>query len=63
LIRLVLYFMSKICILDDTKICNNCADCEVCDLEPGKVCDNCAKCLDEKDYSSINIDRIIIDED
>lgn len=55
--------MSKICILDDTKICNKCADCEICDLNPSKVCDNCAKCLDEKDYSSINIDRIIIDED
>ncbi|MDO4564619.1 MAG: hypothetical protein Q4C04_03265 [Clostridia bacterium] len=37
---------------------------DFCDLDPSKKCDNCFKCLeDERDYASIMIDRIILDDD
>ena len=46
------------CILDETKECDNCMECEICDLDPNKICDNCGKCLEIKDYATIKIDRI-----
>ena len=49
------------CVLDETKECDNCMECEMCDLDPSKVCDNCGKCLDIKDFASIRIDRVITD--
>ena len=49
------------CVLDDSKECDNCMECEVCDLDPTKVCDNCGKCLDIKDVASIKIDRVYTD--
>lgn len=53
---------NNICVLDDTKLCNQCQECLKCDLDPSKICDNCCKCLDKKikDYESIIIDEIII---
>ena len=55
--------MEKImCVLDETKECDNCMECETCDLDPGKVCDNCGKCLDIKDFVSIKIDKVIKEE-
>jgi len=36
----------KQCVLDDTKVCTECGDCDRCDLDPNKICDNCCKCLD-----------------
>lgn len=35
----------KMCLLDDTKECNDCGECDRCDLDPSKLCDNCCKCL------------------
>lgn len=47
------------CVLDETKECDNCMECEICDLDPDKICDNCGKCLDIKDFATIKIDAII----
>lgn len=34
-----------------------------CDLDSEKFCDNCGKCLEtDKEYNSIQITKIIIDE-
>ena len=49
------------CILDETKECDNCLECEICDLDPDKICDNCGKCLEYKDFASIKIDGIFTD--
>ncbi len=27
------------CVLDETKECDNCMECETCDLDPDKICD------------------------
>ena len=51
--------MSKICVLDETKMCNDCGECDYCDLNPFKICDNCGKCIDsDKEYNEIKIDEI-----
>ncbi len=49
------------CVLDETKECDNCMECEICDLDPSKICNNCGKCLEIKDFASIKIDKIYID--
>ncbi len=46
------------CVLDETKECDNCLECEICDLDTSKICDNCGKCLEYKDFASIKIDGI-----
>ena len=51
------------CILDETKDCDNCMECEICDLDPNKICDNCGKCLEIKDFATIKIDRVYTDPD
>ncbi len=51
----------QICVLDETKECDNCMECEICDLDPNKICDNCGKCLEYKDFASIKIDGIYTD--
>ena len=52
-----------ICILDETKKCSNCGECEYCDINPEKICDNCGKCIDSnEEYARIKIDRIILNE-
>ena len=49
----------KYCVLDETKLCD---DCTVCDLDPNKICDNCMKCVKTgADYNAIEIDEIIDD--
>ena len=54
--------MTKYCVFDEDKICNDCGECSVCDLDPNKICDNCMKCLNTgADYSAIEIDEIIDD--
>ena len=54
--------MTKYCLLDETKICDDCGECNVCDLDPNKICDNCMKCLQTgADYNAIEIDEIIDD--
>ncbi len=55
--------MTKQCVLDENKICDNCGECNVCDLDPNKICDNCMKCLNTgADYKAIEIDEIIDDD-
>lgn len=48
----------KYCVLDKSKICNDCGECLRCDLDPSKQCDNCGKCIQELDpnaeYRSLN---------
>lgn len=55
----------KYCVLDKSKICNDCGECFRCDLNPSKQCDNCGKCIQESDpnaeYRSLNY-RISDDE-
>lgn len=49
------------CILDETKLCENCGECEKCDLDPNKYCDNCGKCIEfEYEYAKIKIDDIML---
>ena len=53
---------TKYCVLDETKICDDCGECNVCDLDPNKICDNCMKCVKTgADYNAIEIDEIIED--
>lgn len=51
------------CVLDESKECDGCMECEICDLDPNKICDNCGKCLEIKDYAAIKIDRVYTDPD
>ena len=52
----------KRCVLDDSKLCDDCGECNVCDIDPNKICDNCMKCLETgADYNAIEIDEIIDD--
>ena len=54
--------MTKYCLLDETKICDDCGECNICDLDPNKICDNCMKCLRTgADYNAVEIDEIIDD--
>lgn len=54
--------MSKYCVLDETKLCDDCGECRRCDLDPNKICDNCMKCIKtDADYNAVSIDRIITD--
>ena len=54
----------KQCIFDDTKICDNCHECDMCDITPGKVCDNCGNCIEiTEDKRTIEIDKIYMFED
>lgn len=49
------------CILDETKLCDNCGECEMCDLDKTKYCDNCGKCINpDTEYAKIKIDDIVI---
>lgn len=52
------------CILDETKLCDDCGECDKCDLDSTKICDNCGKCIEYTDsYAKIKIDKIITDKD
>ena len=56
--------MRKRCVLDDSKYCTHCGECNICDLDPNKICDNCGKCLDAQgDYKEIVIEAIVTDPD
>lgn len=39
----------KMCVLDETKVCDNCGECIRCDLDPNKICDNCCRCIAMED--------------
>lgn len=48
--------MTKTCVFEETKLCNNCMECETCELIPEKACDNCGKCIDSGEkYNTVNI--------
>jgi len=51
--------MTKICIFDSKKTCNDCGECMICDLDRNKKCNNCGACLDTKD---VDMKEIQIDE-
>ena len=52
--------MSKKCIFNARKICDNCGECEVCELNSNKKCNNCGKCLELEGYDvkAIKIDEV-----
>lgn len=51
------------CILDETKLCDNCGECDRCDLDSSKICDNCGRCIEvNENYAEIKIDKIITDK-
>ena len=52
--------MSKNCIFNERKICDNCGECEVCELNSNKKCNNCGKCLELEGYDvkAIKIDEV-----
>ncbi|MBQ8108686.1 MAG: hypothetical protein IJ124_00805 [Clostridia bacterium] len=55
--------MTKYCVLNEDKVCDDCGECNVCDLDPNKICDNCMKCLNTgADYRAIEIDEIVEDD-
>lgn len=51
---------TRMCLLDDDKVCDNCGECDRCDLDPNKICDNCCKCLaiedEESEFRTVTID-------
>ena len=53
--------MSKMCIFDSKKTCNDCGECLICDLNRNKKCDNCGACLELEghDMKEVQIDEII----
>lgn len=54
----------KMCVLDETRPCTDCGECNICDLDPNKICDNCMKCIQSgADYAKIEIDEILMNED
>lgn len=53
----------KRCVLDDTKLCTDCGDCDRCDLDPNKLCDNCCKCLEtEQPFASVPVADIVTEQ-
>lgn len=53
--------LSKKCIFDEEKICDECGECDYCDINPFKKCDNCGKCIDSDDeYRELKIDEVIV---
>jgi len=56
--------MSKDCIFNNKKICNDCGECDVCELNSNKKCNNCGKCLELEGYDvkAIKIDEVFEDE-
>lgn len=54
----------KLCLLDETKLCDDCGECSRCDLNPNKICDSCGRCLEsDADSRAIYIDGIFMEEE
>lgn len=53
--------MSKKCIFDKNKICNDCGECYKCELNSNKICNNCGKCMEKEgfDLKEIKIDEVL----
>ena len=53
--------MKNNCVLDETKLCTDCGECDKCDLDSTKVCDNCGKCVGlDADSRAIEIEDVIL---
>lgn len=53
----------KKCVIDDTKVCTECGDCDRCDLDPNKICDNCCKCLDsDEPFLNVPVADIVTEQ-
>ena len=54
----------KQCLLDDTKVCMECGECDRCDLDPNKLCDNCCKCIDEWEgnFAQIPVQDVVTEQ-
>lgn len=46
--------ISKMCMLEENKACDNCCECFICLMDPSKLCDNCGKCLETFDYGAVS---------
>ncbi|MFD3157120.1 hypothetical protein ACFIJ5_09710 [Haloimpatiens sp. FM7330] len=53
--------MTKYCIFDKNKVCDDCGECYKCELDPKKTCDNCGKCMELEGYDvkQIKIDEVL----
>ncbi|MCR5809672.1 MAG: hypothetical protein K6G56_08985 [Clostridiales bacterium] len=49
----------RMCLLDETKVCDDCGECNRCDLDPNKICDNCCKCIAMEDEGKEFRSRIV----
>lgn len=51
----------RMCLLDETKVCDDCGECDRCDLDPNKICDNCCRCIaieDEgREFRSLTVNK------
>lgn len=53
--------MNEKCILDESKLCNDCGECDRCDLDSNKICDNCGKCIGlDADSRAIEIEDVVL---
>lgn len=52
--------MSKSCIFNNNKLCDDCGECDICDLDSSKKCNSCGKCINMSDFDMkvVNIDEI-----
>ncbi|MEG2353126.1 MAG: hypothetical protein RSB70_00620 [Clostridium sp.] len=50
----------KSCIINSSRECSNCGECNICDLNREKICDNCGVCLqlDGIDIKAVKIDEL-----
>lgn len=57
--------LSKTCIFNESKICNDCGECYICELDRKKKCNNCGKCLEMEgiDIKAIKIEEIMEEEE
>ncbi|MBO4848712.1 MAG: hypothetical protein J5586_06125 [Clostridia bacterium] len=53
----------RMCLLDETKVCDDCGECDRCDLDPNKICDNCCKCIAMEDEGREYRSRVIGKDD
>lgn len=49
----------KNCELNESKVCNDCGECEICDVDKNKICDNCCICIGlDSDYKVVEIENM-----
>ena len=53
----------RMCLLDETKVCDDCGECDRCDLDPNKICDNCCKCIAMEDDGKEFRSRILVGDE